>query len=277
MPCPNSLWKLLHVGTLSNLVWPNTSWPQRQGVCSSTHTFHTIHLLHRLRPAVSTVHVAHGTTLFFSRTQQFPGERGHGQDSEDHGSPAEPLHGVSVLSVTHIQTMVFRLCLCSYKHILGDVCFIQSVLPVQVCYLHWTRIRITTTIRSTSYRVLAVLGQSGGQHVCDTWLTAGCPVSSRFPHTLRLHLLQRRLGLALAGHLVKNASRSTVSSTLVSAWLAPHWPDGIMGYDITNLKEKVFVPEIQSCLIVWRFPVSVKSQNSQLLPLLGLFVSEYVH
>lgn len=40
--------------------------------------------------------------FFFSRTQQFPGECGDGQDSEDHGCSAEPLHGVSVFSTTHI-------------------------------------------------------------------------------------------------------------------------------------------------------------------------------
>lgn len=180
-------------------------------------------MLHTLSPAVNTVHVAHGTTSFFSRTQQFPGECGHGQDPEDHGSPAEPLHGVSVLSVAHIQLYMKQWALSSY------VCALSS-LPCPCKYFNFTEIenlccvrasshpiRITTTINSTptyscKKRCLLPAGQSDLQHVRDTWLTAGCPSRSCNPHTFRINLLQRWLALTIAGHLVKNASGSTVGA-----------------------------------------------------------------
>lgn len=41
---------------------------------------------------------SHGPNFsLFSRTKQFPGECGYGQDPEDHGCSTEPLPGVSVL------------------------------------------------------------------------------------------------------------------------------------------------------------------------------------
>lgn len=40
--------------------------------------------------------------IFFSRTKQFPGECGYGQDPEDHGCSTEPLPWVSVLRMGFI-------------------------------------------------------------------------------------------------------------------------------------------------------------------------------
>lgn len=92
------VWNLGQTQTLSDPTLPDHRGSQ--GVCSLHHT-HT-HSPSAAQTQACCQHSSCGScaTLFFSRTQQFPGECGHGQDSEDHGCPAEPLHGVSVLSVT---------------------------------------------------------------------------------------------------------------------------------------------------------------------------------
>lgn len=125
--------------------------------------------------------------VFFYRTQQFPGERGHGQDSEDHGSPAEPFHGVSV---SHIHTLL-------YEWISGKKLYHRPQNAVSFL--------------------------SALHYASDTLLTAGfC-----YPHTFRIHLLQRWLSRTLAGHLIKNVSRFIVGEArLISSPLAG-WCNGV--------------------------------------------------
>lgn len=195
-------------------------------------------MLHRLVPAVNTGHVAHRTTCFFSRTQQFPGECGHGQDPEDHGCPAEPLHGVSVLSVADTSSIISSYITCiylySYKHILRHTHALSSLcLYVQIFHYYWNGkpvlgaspllppVQLESKLQyiQTQHTVAiawndgcCLSGQRGRQNVCDTWLAACCPARSCYPHTFRINLLQRWPALTIAGHLVKNVSGSTAGA-----------------------------------------------------------------
>lgn len=125
------VWDLCQTKTLCDPTLPG----HRSRESVPLHTFHKIHLLDRLSPAVNTVHVAHDTTFFFSRTQQFPGECGDGQDSEDHGCPAEPLHGVSVLSMTHILFYMQRWALSSHSSIYLLYMYISVATFRDICVL----------------------------------------------------------------------------------------------------------------------------------------------
>lgn len=175
----------LQTASFGILVKPNPRVTQYFLLAEAGSLFLRTNILHdpsasQTQPCCPTqFNVAASFFSFFSRTQQLPGERGHGPDSEDHGSPAEPLHGVSANRV--------------------------------LSCMNGPRWKLYHRHRD------AVSFLSGLHYASDTLLAAG----SCNPHTFRINLLQRWLSRTLAGHLIKNGSRSTVGEArLISSPLA---------------------------------------------------------